>query len=320
MTQTKKLNLAFLVLVVVYIAGSLLYAVFTADIGLSVYVDLAVSELFVLIPVCVYMKLGGIYYHRDIGHRPLRPWAVVCLVGITILAMPLVMFLNVLSSMIAGNAMAELSVELAYGSPWLNFLFLAVVPAAVEEFVFRGVFFHGYRRHGLWKAALISGLIFGLMHLNLNQFSYGFTIGVLFALLAEATGSIYAPMLVHFLINMQSVSAINSLIGLDEGTVQMLSSAPVLSPGLQQTYYLTAAGVLGIIAVVTTALLVLLIKLLAKLSDREDYFRWVLQGGEREALRRNRSEKLFDPFFFAGAAVCVGFMIYQLFQSGIFGR
>ena len=56
------------------------------------------------------------------------------------------------------------------------------------------------------KAALMSGLIFGLMHLNFNQFSYGFVLGVIFAAVVEASGSIYASMAIHFLINFQSAT------------------------------------------------------------------------------------------------------------------
>ena len=48
-------------------------------------------------------------------------------------------------------------------------------------------------------------LVFGLFHLNFNQFGYAFALGVAFALLLEGTGSIFYGMFAHFLINGFSV-------------------------------------------------------------------------------------------------------------------
>ena len=43
------------------------------------------------------------------------------------------------------------------------------------------------------------------MHMNLNQACYAFVIGIAFALLVEATGSIFSSILCHFVFNAQSV-------------------------------------------------------------------------------------------------------------------
>ncbi len=308
MTKTAKLNLTFLILAVFSIGGSYVYALLTKNMELSVYADLIVAQLLILIPVWGYTAKEHINLHREIRHRRLGIGALLCLVGITLLSMPLLSFLNLLSSMFAPNAAASLATQMVGGPGWMNILFLAVIPAVSEEFVFRGIFFHGYRNHGFWKAALISGLIFGLMHLNFNQFSYGFALGVIFAAVVEASGSIYASMVIHFLINFQSAQVINTLTvsGMDESATLQLSDA------FQQTYMVTAIVIIGIVAVVTTVLVVLLVKLLAKLCDREDYFAWVLHGGEKEALQKKEPRRLIDPFFIGGAAICVLFMVLRL--------
>lgn len=311
MTQTKKLNLTFLILTIVYIGGSLLYGVLTDGMNLPVYADLAAAQLLILLPVWGYTRWDHINLHGAIGHRGLGLAPILCLIGIMLLAMPLLAFLNLISSLFAGNAASDLSQKMIGGPGWLNLLFLAVIPSISEEFVFRGVFFHGYRRHGFWRAALMSGLIFGLMHLNFNQFSYGFALGVLFAAVVEATGSIYASMTIHFLINLQSVSLINGMSALGETGLQQTVQIEISSV-MEQTYLTMAIVILGIVSVITTALLVLLIRLLAKVCGREDYFRWVLHGGEKEALMQREPQQLFDPFFFAGAVVCLGFMVYAL--------
>lgn len=225
--------------------------------------------------------------------------------------MPLLSFLNLFSSLFVPNAAAGLAEQMTGGPGWMNILFLAVIPAFSEEFVFRGVFFHGYRSHGFWKAALMSGLIFGLMHLNFNQFSYGFVLGVIFAAVVEASGSIYASMAIHFLINFQSAQAINALTSLTASGVEE-EGVLEISGAFQQTYLVTTVIVVGIVAIVTTALVVVLVKLLAKLCDREDYFAWVLNGGEKKALQKRGTSRLIDPFFIGAAAICILFMISRL--------
>ena len=157
----------------------------------------------------------------------------------------------------------------------------------------------------------MSGLIFGLMHLNFNQFSYGFALGVIFAAVVEASGSIYASMAIHFLINFQSAQAINALTSFTASGVEEEGMLEI-SGAFQQTYLVTTVIVVGIVAIVTTALVVVLVKLLAKLCDREDYFAWVLNGGEKKALQKRGTSRLIDPFFIGGAAICILFMVSRL--------
>lgn len=171
MTKTAKLNLTFLILAIFSIGGSYAYALLTNGMELPIYADLLVAQLLILLPAWGYTKKEHINLYKEIRHRRLRFGALLCLVGITLLSMPLLSFLNLFSSLFVPNAAAGLAEQMTGGPGWMNILFLAVIPAFSEEFVFRGVFFHGYRSHGFWKAALMSGLIFGLMHLNFNQFS-----------------------------------------------------------------------------------------------------------------------------------------------------
>ena len=85
-----------------------------------------------------------------------------------------------------------------------------------------------------------------------------------------------------------------------------------ISGAFKQTYLVTTVIVVGIVAIVTTALVVVLVKLLAKLCDREDYFAWVLNGGEKKALQKRGTSRLIDPFFIGAAAICILFMISRL--------
>ena len=61
-----------------------------------------------------------------------------------------------------------------------------------------------------------------------------------------------------------------------------------ISGAFKQTYLVTTVIVVGIVAIVTTALVVVLVKLLAKLCDREDYFAWVLKWRREKSTSKKR--------------------------------
>ncbi len=81
---------------------------------------------------------------------------------------------------------------------------LAVLPAILEEILFRGIFLSGYREENLLKLSLMNGFMFGLFHLNLDQFVYAFALGIILTYLVVITGSILSGMLFHFLFNLST--------------------------------------------------------------------------------------------------------------------
>ena len=54
----------------------------------------------------------------------------------------------------------------------------------------------------VWAAMLLSGFVFALVHVNAVTFIPLWFIGVAFAWLYSKTGTILAPMLVHFIFNL----------------------------------------------------------------------------------------------------------------------
>ncbi len=83
---------------------------------------------------------------------------------------------------------------------------IAVLPALIEEFIFRGVVLQSLRRFGDGFAILISSLLFGLVHLNFIQTPNAFVLGLVLGYLVVKTGSIWVGVLGHFLNNFLSVA------------------------------------------------------------------------------------------------------------------
>lgn len=81
----------------------------------------------------------------------------------------------------------------------------ALIPAVLEELLFRYIpikLLSPYSRRG---AILVSALLFSLVHLNLFQIPYALLAGVVFGFLTVASGSILPSMLLHLINNAVSV-------------------------------------------------------------------------------------------------------------------
>ena len=87
-------------------------------------------------------------------------------------------------------------------SSFLNFLIVvfysAFLPAVCEEITHRGMLLNGLKKYGLTKALVLSSLMFGLMHLNINQFFYATIVGLIIGFIAICANSIIPAMIIHF--------------------------------------------------------------------------------------------------------------------------
>ncbi len=81
--------------------------------------------------------------------------------------------------------------------------FAAVIAAPLcEEIVFRGHFYPVLKRYsGAWPAAICSALVFAAAHGSLTALLPLFVFGLLLVLIYEKTGSLWAPVAVHFCFN-----------------------------------------------------------------------------------------------------------------------
>lgn len=93
------------------------------------------------------------------------------------------------------------STPMSFWSFLLSLLTVAVMPGLFEEFSHRGMLLSGFTKMSSIKAVVLSGLLFGLMHLNINQFFYAFVVGMLLAIVALITKSIWPSVIIHFMNN-----------------------------------------------------------------------------------------------------------------------
>ncbi len=103
----------------------------------------------------------------------------------------------------------------------IYFLRVALLPALVEEFMFRGIILHKLRAFGDGFAVLLSSLMFGLIHGNLVQIPFAFIVGLALGFAVVKTGSIIPSIIIHFLVNGSSVIVTILEKSVDETTLNI---------------------------------------------------------------------------------------------------
>ncbi len=78
---------------------------------------------------------------------------------------------------------------------------IAVLPAILEETIFRGIILEGMKDLGTVAACLLGGMLFSIFHQSPAQTVYQFLCGAAFTLLALRANSVLPAILAHFLNN-----------------------------------------------------------------------------------------------------------------------
>lgn len=88
-----------------------------------------------------------------------------------------------------------------FGMLIVNIVLFALLPAICEELVFRGTIMNGLKKYGTTLMIVLSGLLFCIMHLSIEQSIYQFVLGMVLASVSMITGSVVASMILHFFNN-----------------------------------------------------------------------------------------------------------------------
>lgn len=137
---------------------------------------------------------------------------------------------------------AEITKTFYTGRLLLEIFALCMVIPIVEELLYRGIV---YKRAVDWLgaryAAVVSALIFGLIHMNLVQFIYASLFGLLLAYFAEVTGNLTGAIAAHMAANLTSVLRTETRVFafLDQSMIVQVLATVLLA-------LIAAAGVFGI--------------------------------------------------------------------------
>ncbi len=225
--------------------------------------QMLIEVLFFVLPGFIYLVVTKKNIRKTIKLNPISGKECFYVFVATVLVKPILSFFALLASAFFPNAASEVIIESLNGSAILAFLSIAIFPPICEEFFFRGVVFTGFKKQPILKACILSGLFFGIAHMNGNQLMYTLVGGIFFSYLMYLTNSILAPIFAHFIINgsqfIQSYSAIKVL----EATGQLEELVGTMEINSE---FFAAVLIYGIISLVCFLVLLKLLKRLKEIN------------------------------------------------------
>ncbi len=257
---------------------------------LSLLQSLIVGEVMYVVVALIPFVLGDRKLIFGIQQEPMSGKVLGMVMLSSVLMLPIVTWLNAFSMLFVKNYIVDTISSAASGSLLMSLLYIALAPAVAEEFVFRGLLYHGLRQLGVLKAALISGVMFGLIHLNANQFVYAFAIGVVLALMVEATGSIYSAMIMHFCVNARSVVIMAVSSSLSAGSTGSSALADTES-SISRAQMMPVVLIYRPIAIACAIGLFFAVRTAARLCGRDHFFDLAIQGQEQSIVSEVRGSE-----------------------------
>ena len=154
-----------------------------------------------VIPFFIYIRIKRCRIRDMLEFKRISFINIVLIILLMLFVQPMMMLMSAISTLFFPNNVSTVMELLFTGYLPLLILTIAVTPAICEEIIFRGIISSGYKKVDLKTAAVINGLLFGIMHRDPQQFLYAFILGSVFYLLLHYTRSVWAPILAHFVIN-----------------------------------------------------------------------------------------------------------------------
>ncbi|MEN8079324.1 CPBP family intramembrane glutamic endopeptidase [Clostridioides difficile] len=218
---------------------------------------------------------------------------------------PIMAFFSLLSQFFFENEIGNFMTEIV-NTPYIFLLLLvAVLPAITEEVTIRGVILSGYEDKNIYLSCIVTGLLFGIMHLDPQQFLYATVLGGVLALVVRITNSIFAASLIHFLINGTSITLQKLLSLIPQSTSVMEQATEVSLKAMPIGGKLFIMVFYGGLALAFSICAYFIIKKLAELNIR----RGVISKEEMSIKASKSNERVFNIQFII---IIIIYLLYMM--------
>lgn len=123
---------------------------------------------------------------------------LICISSVGVIVLIQILYSAVFPSAIVDMGVSTATTPLGYA---LMLAAYVVLPAVLEELLFRGTVMRALTVHRKLLALMISALSFALMHFSIERFPIAFFCGLILGIAYLATGSLGCAMLVHLFCN-----------------------------------------------------------------------------------------------------------------------
>jgi len=172
-----------------------------------------VNLIYIIFAMCNYLIPLPIFYwlmkrieSRKMKKEKVGIWTFILYIGITMTLMWIGNLIGLAITFLLGGAIQNditNPVQQLINSTniWFNIVIVSILAPIFEEFFFRKMLIDKTIRYGAKVSIILSALLFGLFHGNLNQFFYAFLMGGFFAYVYIKTGKIIYPIVLHAIVN-----------------------------------------------------------------------------------------------------------------------
>ncbi|QAA35067.1 CPBP family intramembrane glutamic endopeptidase [Clostridium manihotivorum] len=311
-----KSNLYFFIVLLVSMVGPYIVRRPLMALGFN-YGELlmTVHALFFLVPAVIYVVITKASVKETFRFNKISGKEIGYAILIAILSQPVMTLFSLITSFFFDNDVAKAMNVMRDLPYWMMLLVVAVTPAITEEITMRGIVLSGYNNKSKLKASLMIGLLFGIFHLNGQQFLYAAALGALFAYMVRVTNSIFVSMICHFTVN-----------GIQVTMQALLAPFTKLAAANQQNYSLRQLPLnqkintvltFGFIALIFAALVSICIKKLKEAAEQRgvvDSYELALAGDGRTAgfdgdIALEKDNIINIPFI----ATVIIYLVYMIF-------
>lgn len=307
--NSRKVNLAFLFSILLYIGMSFCAVFLIPELFSDLTFNNLACELTIMLPGLLFLLFSKEKPLKFLGFHKMKIGTALAVIPFTMFSMPVITLLNLISQFWVKNEAAAMMEGFRVTEIPLAILIFStgIFGPFCEEVTCRGIFYRGYCKSGsrFW-AMLLSALLFALIHMNLNQAMYAFAVGIMAVLLVEATGSLWASVLYHGLINSSQTVLLYGALKMNP---QAYSEAAQQAEAAGTLVY----GVAGYL-ILTAVTLPLAWALLVWMGEHEGR-KGVLASLWKE--RKNsengeKKERLITLPFFLGIVLCIMFSVFLM--------
>jgi len=165
--------------------------------------------LAVLIPLIIYFRISGANTQKISMRLNKIPLTQVFIIVILAIAGQFIMaIINIPMRILQGAVSYSVPIGLLPGNNielLVGIIAIALIPAILEEILFRGVFFGSMERRSTTFAVVFSTFIFALLHMDIFGFFGYIFLGLITVMVMIRTNSIYAAILYHFVNNLTAL-------------------------------------------------------------------------------------------------------------------
>ncbi|WP_294189424.1 type II CAAX endopeptidase family protein [uncultured Clostridium sp.] len=309
MKKVLKANIYFLIILIIEILGPYVLRPIYIALGVS---DIRLILLFnhlilFLIPAIIYLLVSKSSIKETLKLNKLHWQDILLIILLAFMVQPVMTFLSLISTFFFNNEVGSFIYEII-STPYILLLGLvALLPSITEEITVRGIVLSGYENKNKYVAAAITGLFFGIFHLDGQQFLYATVLGFIFALVVRITNSIYSSMIMHFIINGTSVTLAKISKIITESLPISVETTEFSLNNIGSKEKLLLLITYGVIAIIFSVFVFLIIYALEKLKAK----RKVIEGSTVITVEDSKENILNIPFILI-VIIYIIFMILNI--------